>query len=278
MRINQKISKSIKLLSVCLILLVFTNCKKDDAASKAPTVVLDAEAVAGQGQYTAGHEYDPNGSPLSIDVTVTPASEVQSVTITKTLNLAPDATYGQNGVLTVDPTAISSGKYTFTYAPRLEDVNQLVGFKFTVTTKSGVKAESDLALNVSFSPAANLPYKKWQLKSILYVNENEDSTLDCNKDDFMSLETDGSCTYDYGALSCNVFEAYDTPVSWSLSADNQTFTLFRLSGFTGETTPQVYVVKELTLTSLKIELTVDMTALGGGPEDTFLYTYAATPK
>ncbi len=274
-----KFSSSIKLLLTCVVLLIFTNCKKDsDGGKTAPKITLQAEQGTGQGQYLASHEYSPGGSPLSISISITPASEIQSFTITKTANLSPDPTYGQNGALTVDLASVSSSQYTFSYSPTLEDVNKLIGFKFTVTNKNGVKSESDLTLTVNLSPAGNLPFKKWQLKSIFFVTENEDVTEDCNKDDFLLLETDGKCLYNYGALSCNIFEEFDTPQTWELSSDEKTFTLFRLSGFTNEITPQVYEVKELTLTTLKIQLTVDMTALGGGPNDTFLYTYTATAR
>lgn len=281
---NFKTPSLIKLLFVGLVLINFTSCKKDSNSdsSDGSAITLEAQAIAGKGQYTVSHELAPNSQPLNIKVSITPANDIKSFTITKSINVdSIDKTYGTDGILTVNTAEVSSGEYMFTYSPKAEDAYKLVGFKFTVEKNNGAKSVSDLTLNVSFTPAGNLPYRKWQLKSIVYVNgdpANEDITEDCNKDDYLSMNTDGSCVYDYGALSCNIFEPFDTPQTWTLSADNSTYTLNRLSGFTGAITPQVYVVKELTLTSFKIELTVDMTGLGGGPNDTFLYTYAATPK
>ncbi len=282
MNLNLKTSRSIKLLSVGLMLLIFTNCKKEsDSGSSAPVITLSAEKLAGQGQYAASHEYSRNGAPLSINVSISSPSDIQSFTISKTLNLTADATYAQNGTLTVDPGSLSSGQYTFTYAPTSTDANQLIGFRFTVVSKSGAKSESDLTLSVNLSPAANLPFRKWQLKTIIHVNgetPNEDVTLDCNKDNFYTFNEDGTCVLDNGALSCDIFEPFDTPQTWSLTNDNKTLTIMRLNGFTNEIIPQVFEVKELTLTTLKLELLVDLSGFGGKADERFLYTYAAGPR
>jgi len=269
---------------VCLIILLLSCCKEEglkDNWPSDPRITLSTDRLAGHAQFSANHEYSATGSNLSIDVTIESTSGIKSFQITKTFNLKIDSSYGTNGVVTVDPSTISGGKYTFTYSPDILDVNQLIGFTFTAVNNNGISAESDLTLNVNLTPRENLPLKKWQLRSTLFVNgdpPNQESIQDCNKDDFLLLNSDGTWSMEYGTYC--FLEALEGWVSWELSEDNKTLTLVKIPNVFQPTVTStvVYEVTELTLTNLHLQQTVDMSDLGGGPNDTFLYKYVATPR
>jgi hypothetical protein len=223
-----------------------------------------------------------SGETLAVSADMTTVMPLKSFTITKTVNLAVDPTYGANGVLTVDAGAVAD-VYTFEYEPSENDVDQLVGFTLTAEGTDGTKLASDLQLVVTLSPRDNLPRKKWLWKSKIWVDAgNVQDIKECEKDNYYLFNADGTMSLNYGANTgtpgCDFdgFNVYDT---WVLSDDEKTFTMVYHSIFSPDN-PQVenYRVKTLTTEKLELEIDYDLSVFGLGTEETFLYEFTALPK
>ncbi len=240
-------------------------------------VELSAEKTLGHGQYRASAE---SGDVVSVDVITTSQDNLTTLKITKTVNLAVDATFGNNGSLVVDATG-SDFTYNFSYATDTSDVDQFIGFTFEATDAAGKKEVSDLTLNVTLSPRDNLPRRRWALTSILHVNEgNLEVIKECEKDNSMLLNADSTIVMDYGtdtgAGDC-LFDGFKIYDKWYLTADEKQF-IWEFHGlFDPNTTVETYEVRTLTTDELGLELEVDLTVFGLGIE-TFLYTYKAVPR
>src|SRR5690606_23637297 len=146
MKINiQKVFAGLFLCSACM----FTGCE-DDIPSNSNEQAIPLRTAEGsdlkapgRGQYALEAL---SGDEVSVLVDI-PSSSVRSLTITKTVNLEVDPTFGENGVLTVP--ASYGDAYTFTYAPPVSDIDQLVGFTFTAERSDGLSITSDLTLIVT---------------------------------------------------------------------------------------------------------------------------------
>lgn len=269
------------LLSLALIYFQCDEKADEDNWPNDPVVTLSAEKIHGHAQYRKQIEFSANVQNVEVDVSIHSPAGIKEFYITKKINLEADPTFGENGVLHANAVETGSGfEYSFSYPPSLADVDQLVGFTFTATNNKGVTQESDLILAVNLTPRENLPLRKWQLKSTIFVNgdpPNQETIQDCRKDDYMLLNSDGTWSMEYNTI-CWV-ESLEVWKTWSLSEDNKVFTRVRADVFNPDATKtDIFEVKELTLTTFHIQQTVDMTALGGGPEDTFLYKYVAVPR
>jgi hypothetical protein len=279
-----------KIHRACLkyILIVFTvfliSCEEDyetDADDAAIPLTHSVEQIKapGRGQYKLR---TLSGDEMEVVAHFADITPLKSFTITKTVNLAVDETYGINGVLTVDPSAASTD-YRFKYTPSEKDVDQLVGFTFRAEGTNGTQITSDLELAVTLSPRDNLPRRKWLLKSKIWVDGGNVSDIkDCEKDNYFLFNIDKTMSLNYGtntgSAGCDFdgFNVYDT---WSLSEDEKVFTMVLHSIFSPDN-PQTetYRVKTLTTEKLELEIDYDLTVFGLGPEETFLYEYVAIPK
>lgn len=207
-------------------------------------------------------------------------SALTSLTITKTVNLEVDPDYGTNGVLTATP---SGSEYEFAYTPHESDLDQLIGFTFRAQTADGESLTSDLTLVVTLSPRDNLPKRKWLFVSKIWVDlDNTQDIKSCEKDDYWYFNSDGSVTIDYGTdtgsgdCAYDGFNVYD---SWELSEDETIFTLVYHSLFNPSSiTTEVFKVKTLTVDKLELEIDYDLSWLGYGTEETFIYEYKAEAK
>lgn len=240
-------------------------------------IELAADRALGHGQYVTKKE---SGSEFSVKVDVVSPTSVKDLKITKTLNLQPDKSFGTNGELIV-PVNGSTFSYDFKYKALSSDVDQLVGFSFEASNSSGAKEVSDLNVQVTLSPKDNIPRRKWNLVSILHVNEkNAEVINDCEKDNSILFNADGTMQYlygkDTGAGNCG-FDGFNIYDKWVLSDDLKTLSIIYHGLFNPAVTTDVYKVRSLTTEEMKLELTVDLTALGLGVE-TFLYVYKAGPK
>jgi len=223
-----------------------------------------------------------SGETLQVAAHMASVNQLKSFTITKTVNLTIDPSYGNNGILTVDAGSVND-EYLFQYKPREDDVDQLVGFTFLAQGTDGSQLASDLQLVVTLSPRDNLPRKKWLLKSKIWVDAgNVQDIKECEKDNYHLFNIDGSMSLNFGANTgtpgCDFdgFNVYDT---WTLSEDEKMFTMVYHSIFSPDN-PQIeaYRVKTLTTEKLELEIDFDLSAFGLGTEETFLYEFTALPK
>lgn len=277
-------------LSLRYLLIIFsmaallTSCEDDyesDADDQAIPLAYTGQQIKapGRGQYKLRAL---SGEALEVSANMASVKPLKSFTITKTVNLAVDQSYGNAGTLTVDVGAIND-QYIFQYEPSEDDVDQLVGFTFQAEGSDGSQVASDLQLVVTLSPRDNLPRKKWLWKSKIWIDkDNLQDIKECEKDNYYLFNNDGTMSINFGANTgtpgCDFdgFNVYDT---WSLSEDEKTFTMVYHSIFSPDV-PQteIYRVKTLTTEMLELEIDFDLTWLGEGPEETFLYEFTALPK
>ena len=233
----------------------------------------------GRGQYKLA---SLSGEPIVVKADLTSFQSLRSLTITKTMNLATDPSFGTNGVLTVDVASIDS-EYLFQYTPPITDVDQLVDFMFQVEDASGNVITSDLQLIITVSPRDNLPRRKWLWKSKIWVDkDNLQDIKECEKDNYYLFNSDGTMSLQFGANTgtpgCDFdgFNVYDT---WTLSEDETVFTMVYHSIFAPDTPlTETYRVKTLTTDKLELEIDYDLVWAGEGPEETFLFEFTALPK
>lgn len=278
------LNRCLKYSLVLFPMILFMGCEPDEQTpadyydNSDFTVKLSADRSVGKGQYIRKVE---SGNEVNVVVSVQSASALSALKITKTVNLAVDPTYGNDGSLVVDASG-TSFEYEFSYLPDTNDIDQLIGFAFEATNAVGESKVSDLTLAVTMSPRDNLPRRRWMLTSILHVNENNVEVInECELDNSILLNADSTMVMDYGddtAAGDCAFDGFNVYEKWYLTEDEAQF-VWEYSGLfdPGNITTEEYVVKVLTTEELRLELTVDLTELGLGVE-TFLYIYKATPR
>lgn len=262
---------------------ILVSCEEEDNATPDdPQVKLSAKVAPGHNQY---RERVESGDEINIDVEVTSSAGLSKFTVTKTVNLSVDSTFGENGVLTVNPGGGSSFEYPFQYVPVVEDIDELVGFTFRAENANGSASESDLTLQVTLSPRDNLTMRRWLLKSVLHVNNeeepNKEEIKECEKDNSMLLNADSTMVMDYGSDTGQgdcMFDGFNVYTSWHLTEDEKYFIRESHGIFSPDVTViDSFRVKTLTVDQLAMEQDVDLTVFGMGIE-TFLYVYDATPR
>lgn len=278
------LNRCLKYSLVLFPMILFMGCEPDEQIpadyydNSDFTVKLSADKSVGKGQYIRKVE---SGNEVNVVVSVQSASALSALKITKTVNLAVDPTYGNNGSLIIDASG-TSFEYDFNYLPDTNDVDQLVGFAFEATNAVGESKVSDLTLAVTMSPRDNLPRRRWMLTSILHVNENNLEVIkECELDNAILLNADSTMVMDYGDDTAEgdcAFDGFKVYEKWYLTEDEEQFVweysdLFDPAKITAET----YAVKLLTTEEIRLELTVDLTELGLGIE-TYLYIYKAAPR
>lgn len=260
----------------------FASCE-DDTESNADDLSLPLSVAGGSNIKAPGNgQYRLNTlSAENVAVTAAIASaEVRSFTITKKVNLVADPTFGQNGVLTVNPSSFSA-EYVFNYLAPTSDIDKLVGFTFHVEKTDGSILESDLTLVVTLSPRDNIPTKRWNLKSKIWVDGgNLEDLKDCEKDNYYLFNADMTATQKYGANACTTgCDGCWQESTWELSEDEKTFTIKLYNLFApDQTRTDVYRVKTLTTERLEIEIDYDLSVFGLSTEETFLFKLEAAPK
>lgn len=282
----KSITKYLKYTLLLMAVFVYYQCTENDNETVIddPQITMDAPTSPGHAQYKVAVE---SGYDVTVPLSITSSSNLKSVKVTKTLNLEVDPSFGDNGTQTIlSSTGESTYDYTFTYMPSTEDVDQLVGFTFEAENENGNSSQSDLTLVVTLSPRDNLPRRRWNLTSVLWVNNadtpNLESINDCEKDNSMLLNADGTMSMDYGTDTGSGSCAYDGLTeydSWELTDNDQYFLRTSHGVFTPDVfTVDTFVVRTLTVEEFAIEQTVDLTVFGLGPDEKFLYVYKAGPK
>lgn len=274
----------LKIAFMLCISVFFIGCEADSAQGPEDyydqgnlLVTLDAEKVPGQGQYRAVLQSDET---LEIDVQIEAPQELETLRVTKTVNLQVDPTFGTNGTMEI-PVSGTNYNYDFVYEPDVEDVDELVGFTFTAVTESGATRTSDLTTVVTLSPLDNLVSKRWVWTSIKHVNENNEEVInDCEKDNSFLFNADGTMRIDYGSITgtgnCG-FDGLTPYANWYITEDGKFFVMEKYNVFTPDIIQEErYRIVNLSVDQLQLELEVDLTALGLGIE-TFLYTFEPEP-
>jgi hypothetical protein len=266
-----------------ILAMVSISCEDDYQSNSSNEAILltvpDKDIkMPGQGQYRLQVQ---SGYETSVTANVA-SSQLKSLTITKTINLEKDGSFGAGGSINVDLSTFASA-YVFTYLPPTEEVDQLVGFTFQGEYKDGSVLTSDLRLAVTLSPRDNLPRRKWLFTSKIWVdNDNAQDIKECEKDNYDYFNADGSMTIDYGTLTnvpgCD-FDWANIYDGWELSEDEKFFTMYHHAWNTPDIIQtEVFRVKTLTTEKLELEIDFDLSWLGLSTEETFVYQYTAYPK
>ncbi len=284
--------KNIKILQLCgfilFISLLIIGCDTDDSQTPDDfydqgdfTIVLDAQKTPGQGQYRTVVE---SSDTINVNVHVEAPQELVVLTITKTVNLEVDESFGDQGMMQIEASG-TSFDYNYTYEPSIEDVDELVGFTFEAQTTGGNSHTSDLTATITLSPKDNLVTKRWNWSTIKHVNSpnmpNEEVINDCEKDNYYLFNADGTMSLNYGqdtgAGACNLdgLNVYDR---WYISDNEEYFLMEKHNVFTPNVTVRdTFKIETLSIDQLQLEQTVDLTALGLGME-VFLYTFTPSPR
>src|SRR5882762_11568002 len=123
------------------------SCEDDyqsDAADQGLPLTVDGASIKapGHGQYKLSRKLVDGQVVITADLST--ISAVKSLTVTKTVAAQKDETFGQNGVITVDPSGQT--KYDFTYNLQDTDVDKLIGLTFQAQDQAGNVLTSDLTL------------------------------------------------------------------------------------------------------------------------------------
>lgn len=253
------------------------NTDADDFAI--PLFVADTSVKApGRGQYKSRVL---SGEVVSIKLDLSELQPVSSLTIRKTVNGNVDATFGTNGVITVNAGSLSD-MYEFDYTTELGDIDQLVGLTFEATGGDGAVIASDLTLVVTLSPRDNIPQKRWAWTSKIWVDAgNVEDLKECEKDNYWLFNADGTMDVNYGTDTGGgdcLFDGFNVYHSWELSEDGKFFTTTRSGLFDPTIVTEVYRVRSLTTEKMLLEIDLDLTIFGLTAEETFVYEYTAMPK
>ena len=278
----KQFNRAFKYVAVLSALAIFSGCSDDeDLPDQSINITLSGEDLetSSPGEYRYQVE---SGSEVNITARVQSAVSLSNLVITKTVNNTIDAGYGANGTTTVDISG-NEASYDFAYTPSVDDVDQLVGFNFKGTNSSGAMEEIDLNLVVTMSPIDNLTRRRWLLTSVFHVNRDEEGINECEKDNSMLLNEDGSMEYDFGddtAQGDCAFDGFTVYNKWSITEEDDV-QYFHREGY-GIFDPETvvidtYKIVDLTTEKIEMEQTMDLSDFGEGTEETFMFTYVATP-
>lgn len=279
----KQLNRMLKYAAVITALAIFFGCSEDeDLPGQSVDITLSAEDLepSSPGEYRYQVE---SGNEVNINARIQSAVGLSNLVITKTVNNIIDDTYGTNGTTTVDVSG-NEASYHFAYTPSVDDVDQLVGFNFKGTDSNGAMTEIDLQLVVTLSPKDNLPRRRWLLTSVFHVNQDEEAIKDCEKDNSMLLNEDGSMVFDFGADTAQgdcAFDGFTVYNKWYITEEDGG-SYFSREGY-GIFAPDMVVVDTyeiVVLTTEKIEMkqTMDLSDFGESTEETFIFTYVATPR
>ncbi|WP_143962797.1 hypothetical protein [Litoribacter populi] len=275
----KQLNHMFKYLTVFAVMAAFSSCSEDEnTPDPSINMTISGEEVesTNPGEYSYRVE---SGNEVNLTVNLQSAVPLTNLVITKTVNNAVDADYGTGGSTTVDLSGNESS-HAFNYTPEVDDVDQLVGFNFRGTNSTGATEEIDLILVVNMSPIDNLTRRRWLLTSVFHVNEDEEGINDCEKDNSMLLNEDGSIDIDYGDVACD-FDGFTEYTEWYITEEDgvQYFTREGYGIFDPETViVDTYMIVELTTEEIQLQQTMDLSDFGESTEETFIFTYVATPR
>lgn len=261
-----------KRLNAILSLLLITStagivsCTKDNPDVDKPVLTLKPDNVSGK-----------SGFNVSSVLSGTVPNGVKNFYISKTINLQPDLTWGNNGTLKITdvPEGATSLSYSFTYTLRDDEVDKLVGFNYRIEDSKDKAAEKDLTVNTIASGAQIIASHPWKIVSVIWETDDppSENIQDCGKDDIWTYNRDSTININYGATGC-LFDGFNIFDKWTLSEDEKIFTRVYHSVFDPtKITTEVYAVKTLTKDKMVLEISLDLSVFGLGDNELFEYTY-----
>lgn len=260
-----------KMVAFFLVAIIFCaiSCKKDSTPDASlPVISISTDRITGKA-----------AQPVVITVTMSAPVGIESLLITKGLNLVTDSSFGINGILNA---AVSFGSganavYEFSYIVDSMDLDKLVGFNFKLTDQEGRSAEKDLTLTAETSGALTIYSFKWDYTSRKIVSINFEAIENCEKDNIFMYRKDSSAVLDYGLSACTS-DSSITYFKWALSNDETRFTQWYYpKGFPDSVKTEVYSVIALTNKKLTLEKTEDLTGFGLSDVERVQYSYNAIP-
>lgn len=272
-----------KYAAVLTALAIFSGCsEEEDQPDQSINITLSAEDLepSSPGEYRYQVE---SGNEVNISARIQSTVGLSNMVITKTVNNIIDESYGTNGTTTMDVSG-NEASFDFAYTPSVDDVDQLVGFNFKGTNSNGAMKEIDLQLVVTLSPIDNLPRRRWLLTSVFHVNQDEEAIKDCEKDNSMLLNEDGSMVFDFGPDTAQgdcAFDGFTVYNKWYITEEDgvQYFNREGYGIFAPETiVVDTYKIVGLTTEKMEMEQTMDLSDFGESTEETFIFTYVATPR
>ncbi len=276
-------NRMFKYAAVLTALAIFSGCsEEEDQPDQSIDITLSAEDLetSSPGEYRYQVE---SGNEVNISARIQSTVGLSSMVITKTVNNIIDESYGTNGTATVDVSG-NEASFDFAYTPSVDDVDQLVGFNFKGTNSNGAMKEIDLQLVVTLSPIDNLPRRRWLLTSVFHVNQDEEAIKDCEKDNSMLLNEDGSMVFDFGPDTAQgdcAFDGFTVYNKWYITEEDgvQYFNREGYGIFAPETiVVDTYKIVGLTTEKMEMEQTMDLSDFGESTEETFIFTYVAMPR
>lgn len=260
-----------KTFAFVLVVILFCTiaCKKEtNTDTSLPVVSISTDRITGKA-----------AQPVIITVTMSAPKGIESLVITKGVNLVTDSSFGINGVLTA---TVSSGSgtnavYEFSYIVDSIDIDKLVGFNFKLVDQEGRSAEKDLTLTAQTSGALNIYSYKWDYTSRKIVSINFEAIENCEKDNIFMYRKDSSAVLDYGLAACPS-DSSVTYFKWALSNDETIFTQWYYpKGFPDSVKTEVYNVITITNKKLTFEKKEDLTGFGLSDQEKVQYSYNAIP-
>lgn len=276
-------NRMFKYAAVLTALAIFSGCsEEEDQPDQSINITLSAEDLepSSPGEYRYQVE---SGNEVNISARIQSTVGLSNMVITKTVNNIIDESYGTNGTTTMDVSG-NEASFDFAYTPSVDDVDQLVGFNFKGTNSNGAMKEIDLQLVVTLSPIDNLPRRRWLLTSVFHVNQDEEAIKDCEKDNSMLLNEDGSMVFDFGPDTAQgdcAFDGFTVYNKWYITEEDgvQYFNREGYGIFAPETiVVDTYKIVGLTTEKMEMEQTMDLSDFGESTEETFIFTYVATPR
>ena len=247
-----------------------SSCTKEKAA---PTVSLSDSTFTGK-----------IGETASTMVTADMEGDYKELRITKYLGTDIDNSFGSSGTMTVS----SAFPYDFSYVLNEEGAETPVRFQFTVVDEEDQTGDANFVITTELSLAYVLVKFDWRLNSKLgkLFAESEPETeqvLECEQDNVLTFNADGTMSIDYGVLtaagggSCD-FDGLSPYVAYEISADESTLTLTLDNAFApGDFTYEVYTITEYSLTDIRGTTPIDLSVFGGILYD-WTYAFKAQPK
>jgi hypothetical protein len=188
MRINKLLMPALSLLAISSMIFL-GSCGDDEPDPVAPAITIDPATFTGA-----------PGETVTATVSGELDGALTEMVITKYNGTTIDTEYGTDGSMIVT----SNLPYTFTFTLGAEGLDGTpVRFGFVLTDANGLTGETNLIITTEATNTQLLTFFDWQYHSLLYQSDDTwvEGIADCEKDNILSFNTDGTMSYDYGALN-----------------------------------------------------------------------------
>lgn len=171
-------------------LIFISSCKEDDPIPPvAPVISIDPATFTGA-----------PGETVNATVTGELDGAFVGMTITKYNGTDIDTDYGTDGSMEVSTPLPYS--FSFTLGPEGLD-GTAVRFAFVVTDANELTDETNLIITTEATNTQLLTFFNWQFNSLLWQDTPDtwaEGIEDCERDNILTFNADGTMSYDYGAL------------------------------------------------------------------------------